>query len=167
MKRHSKPTLKKGVAGSFLESGVTSEDKLSEEDQVNQLLVEFRLLENTFNEFTARQNVLERALIEARSALETVKSLGSENPTEVLMPIGAGVLLKGTPPNSEKILVNVGANVVLEKSRDDATAILESRIESLEKGIVSIASQRSQIAERLESDRRVVQSIASRQVPQQ
>ncbi len=66
-----------------------------------------------------------------------------------------------------RYLVNVGANVVLEKSRDDATAILESRIESLEKGIVSIASQRSQIAERLESDRRVVQSIASRQVPQQ
>jgi len=143
------------------------EDKSGEDDKLSQFLAEFRLLENTFNEFTARQNVLERALIEARSALETVKSLGSENPSDVLMPIGAGVLLKATPPNSERVLVSVGANVVLEKNRDDATAILESRIETLEKSIISIASQRSQIAQRLESDRRVLESISSRQVPQQ
>ena len=145
----------------------SQEDELSEEDKLNQLLVEFRLLESTFNEFTARQNVLERALIEARSALETLKSLSAEDPADVLMPIGAGVLLRGSPPDAERILVNVGANVVLEKSRDDAAAILDSRIDNLEKSIVSIASQRNQIAQRLESDRRVLQSIASRQAPQE
>ena len=135
----------------------------SEEETINGLLVEVRLLENTYNDFTVRQNILERALLEARSAFETIKSLGTSNPEEVLVPIGAGVLLRGRPPDSEKVLVNVGANVVLEKSRDDAATVLENRSKDFETNIVSIISQRNQIAQRLEADRRALQAIASRQ----
>ncbi len=138
----------------------------SEEEQINGLLAELRLLENAYNDFSMRQNILERALIEARSALDTIKELGSSSPEDVLIPVGAGVLLRGSPPSSDKILVNVGANVVLEKSRDDAAAILEKRVEGFEQNLVAVLNQRNQIAQRLEADRRALQVMASRQVPQ-
>ncbi len=139
----------------------------SEEEQVNGLLAELRLLENAYNDFSMRQNILERALIEARSALDTIKGLASSIPEDVLVPVGAGVLLRGSPPSSDKVLVNVGANVVLEKSRDDAAAILEKRVEGFEQNLVAVLTQRNQIAQRLESDRRALQVMASRQVSQQ
>lgn len=153
--------LKKGTVSSQIEHYM-----MSEEEQFNSLLAELRILENTLNDFTMRMNFLERALTEARSALDTIKSLGSENPEEILTPVGAGVLLRGKPPNSDRILINVGANVVLEKNRDDAAAILEKRIKDFEQSLMAVAVQRNQIAQRLEADRRALQVIASRQAPQ-
>ena len=140
---------------------------ISEDEQFNALLAELRVLENTLNDYTLRLNFLERALTEARSALDTIRSLGSEKPEEILTPVGAGVLLRGKPPNSDRILINVGANVVLEKNRDDAAVILEKRIEEFEQSMIAVATQRNQIAQRLEADRRALQVIASRQAPQQ
>ena len=139
---------------------------VSDEEQFNALLGELRVLESTYNEFTMRINFLERALTEARSALDTIKDLGSESQGDVLIPVGAGLLLRGTPPQSDKILVNVGANVVLEKSRNDAASILEKRIEEFEQNMIAVATQRNQIAQRLEADRRALQAVATRQVPQ-
>ncbi len=135
----------------------------SEEERVNNLVGEIRVLEGTFNELSGRQNLLERILIETRSSLETLSGLGSAKTEEVLFPVGAGILLRGSPPKTDKVLLNVGANVVVEKSRDYAAKFMEARAAEIEESIVAIATQRNQIAQRLESDRRVLQDIVNRQ----
>lgn len=135
----------------------------SDEEMVNNLVAEIRVLENTFNELTGRQNLLERILIETRASIETLAGLGSSKSDEVLIPIGGAVLIRSAPPNSDKVLLNVGANVVVEKSRDYASKFMESRAKEIEESIVSIVSQRNQIAQRLDSDRRALQSIVNKQ----
>jgi prefoldin alpha subunit len=134
-----------------------------EEEKVNALVGEIRMLENTFNEFSGRQNLLERILIETRSSLDTLAGLASTKTEEVLIPVGGGILIRASPPNTEKVLLNVGANVVVEKSRDYASKFMEVRANELEESIVAINSQRNQIAQRLESDRRALQTIVNRQ----
>lgn len=134
-----------------------------EEEKVNALVGEIRMLENTFNEFSGRQNLLERILIETRSSLDTLAGLASTKTEEVLIPVGGGILIRASPPNTEKVLLNVGANVVVEKSRDYASKFMEVRTNELEESIVAINSQRNQIAQRLESDRRALQTIVNRQ----
>jgi prefoldin alpha subunit len=135
----------------------------SDEEKVNNLVAEIRVLESTFNELSGRQNLLERILIETRSSLETLSGLTSTATDEVLIPVGGGILLRGSPPKTDKVLLNVGANVVVEKNRDDATKFMETRANEIEESIVAIASQRNQIAQRLDSDRRAVQTIVNRQ----
>ena len=135
----------------------------SEEEQINSLVVEIRVLEGTFNELSARQNLLERALLETRAALESLKGLSESNPTEVLIPVGAGVLLRSSPPRVDEVLVNVGANVVIQRKRGEAVALLEARSREIENSMVSIVSQRNQIAARLDADRQALQTMASRQ----
>jgi prefoldin alpha subunit len=135
----------------------------SEEERINNLINEVRVLESTFNDLSSRQSLLERILIESRSSLDTVKGLDSSSSDEVLIPVGAGVLIRAIPPKIDKVLVNIGANVVVEKSKDDATKMMEERANQVEQDIVAIASQRSQIAQRLEADRRVLQSFINRQ----
>ena len=63
----------------------------------------------------------------------------------------------------DKVLLNIGANVVVEKTRETATKFMETRAGELEEDIGAVASQRNQIAQRLESDRRALQSMLSRQ----
>jgi prefoldin alpha subunit len=134
-----------------------------DDEKLSSLLVEVRVLESTFNELTSRQTLLERALLETRSALDAVKGLNESPPDEVLMQIGGGAMLRGPPPTAEKVLVNVGSSVVVEKSREEAVELLEARSKEMEVTIVSIVKQRNEIAERLESDRQLLQSLLARQ----
>ena len=139
----------------------------SEEERMNRLLVESRMLESTFNELTNRQGMLERMLIESRASLDTIKEIGSAVTDEVLVPVGAGVLLRGSPPKADKVLVGIGANVVVEKTREEAEKILEGRAKNIEENIIAILSQRNQIAQRLEADRRTLQAFIDRQEQEQ
>lgn len=139
----------------------------SEEERMNRLLVESRMLESTYNELTNRQGMLERMLIESRASLETIKGVGSTATEEVLVPIGAGVLLRSSPPKADKVLVSVGASVVIEKSKEDAEKMLEARSKDIEENIMTILSQRNQVAQRLEADRRTLQAYIDMQEQQQ
>lgn len=133
-----------------------------DEDAINNLVAEIRILEGTFNELTSRQNILERMVLESRTSLETISGLGSSS-EEVLLPVGGGVLLRTIPPKTDRVLVNIGANVVLEKTKESAVKFIETRVSDIEGDIEAVASQRSQIAQRLDSDRRALQSFLNKQ----
>ena len=52
-----------------------SKQQPTAEETVNALVVEIRVLESTFNELTARQSLMERALLDSRAALESIWGL--------------------------------------------------------------------------------------------
>jgi prefoldin alpha subunit len=131
------------------------------EETVNALLVEIRVLEGTYNELTTRQNLLERALLESRAALESIKGLDGKSP-EVLTQIGGGAMLRSPPPSTDKVLLNIGANVVIEKSKEEAVAMLEERSRDVEKTIVTLVRERNEIAERLNADRDLLNNLVAK-----
>jgi prefoldin alpha subunit len=135
----------------------------SDDEKLNSLLVEVRVLEGTYNELTSRQSLLERALLESHAALDAIKGLGEKPPNEVLTQIGGGAMLRGPPPATEKVLVNIGSNVVVEKPKEEALTLLEARSRDVEKTIISLIGQRNEIGERLESDRQLLQSLLAKQ----
>jgi prefoldin alpha subunit len=137
----------------------------TEEEAVNALVVEIRVLEGTYNELTSRQNLLERALLESRAAIDAVNGVGDKPPGEVLVQIGGGAMLRSPPPSTESVLVSVGSGIVLEKPKAEAVAILEERVREVEKTIVSVLGQRTQIAERLDADRQALNSVMAAQGP--
>jgi prefoldin alpha subunit len=139
----------------------------SEEERMNRLIAESRMLESTFNELTNRQGMLERILIESRSSLETIRGVASASSEEVLVPVGAGVLLRGSPPKADKVLISIGASVVVEKTKEEAEKMLEGRAKDIEESIMTLLSQRNQIAQRLEADRRALQAFIERQEAEQ
>ena len=132
------------------------------EDTVNALVVELRVLENTYNELSARQNLLERALLESHAALDSIKGLDGEASGEVLTQIGGGAMLRSPPPVTDHVLLSIGSNVVIEKPKEEAVAMLEERSRDVEKTIVSLARQRNQIAERLNADRELLNNLVAK-----
>jgi len=132
------------------------------EETVNALVVEIRVLESTYNELSARQNLLQRALLESRAALDSIKGLAGQTQSEVLTQIGGGAMLRSKPPTTDTVLVSVGSNVVIEKPKEEAVAMLEERSRDVEKTIVSIIGQRNEIAERLDSDRDLLNNFVAK-----
>jgi prefoldin alpha subunit len=59
-----------------------------------------------------------------------IKDVGSE---ETLIPLGAGVFVKGTISDNKTLLMNVGAGVVVEKEVGSAQAKVEEQVAELQK----------------------------------
>jgi prefoldin alpha subunit len=135
----------------------------SDEDRVNNLVAEARMLESALNELAARQNFLERILMESRTSVDTIKGLDSTASEELLIPVGGGVLLRSVPPKLDKILVNIGANVMVEKTKEETIKIMEQRVQQLEEDVTVMINQRNQLADRLDKDRRALQTLLNRQ----
>lgn len=71
-------------------------------------------------------------------------------------------MLRSKPPSTDSVLVSIGSNVVIEKPKEEAVAMLEERSRDVEKTIVSIIGQRNEIAERLNSDRDLLNNFVAK-----
>jgi prefoldin alpha subunit len=75
----------------------------------------------------------------------------------VLVPLGGGATVRAKVLDAEKVLVNFGADVVVQRTNAEATAFLEERIteiEALEKRVAAsldqIRAQANDVARRIE-----------------
>jgi len=131
-----------------------------EDDEIRQMLVELRLLEGSARTIQSRLEVVDTALSEiliANSTLEGIKN--RPKGTEALIPVGAGSFIRVELVDSEKIVMGVGAGVSLEKSVNDSIESLKNRQEDLEKLRMSLQQQLSQIASRIEDERRTLSDL--------
>jgi len=135
----------------------------NDEERINNLVAEIRMLEGAFNDISTRQGILERVLIESRTSIDTVKGIDSTTSEEIIIPIGGGMMLRAAPPKVDRVLLNIGANVVVERSKDEALKFMENRAKQLEESLVTLVGQRNQIAQRLDSDRRAAQTLINQQ----
>jgi|GEM_PF-362423 len=74
---------------------------------------------------------LQTTQAEIENSMETLKNL-KEIKEEVLLPIGSGAHLRAKILDNEKILINIGADVIAEKNVEEAKEFLASRSKKIE-----------------------------------
>jgi len=134
-----------------------------EDEEIRRMLVELRLLEGSARTLQSRLEVVDTAWSEiliASSTLEGVKN--KPKGTEALVPVGAGSFIRVELADSEKIVMGVGAGVSLEKSVNDSIESLKNRQDDLEKLRTSLQEQLSQIASRIEDERRTLSDLVKK-----
>ena len=119
------------------------------EQTVNDLVQESKLLEAYYNDVIAKESVLHRLYEESHNSFEALRSLSSESETISLVPLGIGVYVKSLIHPIEKVLVNIGAGVVVEKKKDDAVNFIEQRIKEFELATKQLSTQKQQISQRM------------------
>ncbi|CAN5347901.1 prefoldin subunit alpha [soil metagenome] len=119
------------------------------EQKVNEMVQQSRLLEAYMNDIVTKEATIVRLIEEARLAASALHNIVSENQTESLVPVGVGVYMKALIPTIDKLLVNVGAGVTVEKSKQDAINYIESRIKEFEVASRQLAGQKQQIEMRM------------------
>ncbi|MEE9585696.1 MAG: prefoldin subunit alpha [Nitrososphaerales archaeon] len=134
-----------------------------EERKVQSLLAEFRLLENRMNEANSQREILTRAFLDARAGVVTLKELDTSSTSEVLIPLGGGVFVNGKTPPVDKLLVAIGADVVVEKSIDEALKYLEERVKGMENAVVGLDAQRNDINNKIIEKRESINNIMAKQ----
>lgn len=98
-------------------------------ERLNRLALEARALQGQGQELGAQLEALRQASAQARDAIESLNAAeGGSRPGFV--PLGAGVFMPAEAKEG-KVLVEVGAGVLVEKERGEAVLILEARVKEI------------------------------------
>ncbi|HYD03606.1 MAG TPA: prefoldin subunit alpha [Alphaproteobacteria bacterium] len=82
-------------------------------------------------------------------ALNGFKDLKEED--EVLFPLANGIFAKGKLTDNKSLSINIGSNIVVEKSIDDTIQMMNVQAEDMEKYKTEITSQLNKVTTKLES----------------
>ncbi len=98
------------------------------EDQIKQKYMEFKVLQEHIQKINEHMEVLKNQTAEiglTKDALRdfTTMKVGSE----ILVPLADGIFIKGELKNNKDLLVNVGADTVVERSVPDVIKLIEEQ----------------------------------------
>ena len=96
--------------------------------------VEMQLIEKQVHQLRQRLQIVEGEIQEVRSNSVALDEMSKVKPGEELMiPLANGIFMRGTVKETEKLLVGVGASIVVEKDIPSTKNILDQRLQTLEK----------------------------------
>ncbi|MBS1194001.1 MAG: prefoldin subunit alpha [Methanomicrobiales archaeon] len=108
--------------------------------------------------FTRQLELIEQRRIEALAAIESIKSLNGEKEPVVLVPLGGGATVRARVEEPGKVLVNIGADTILQRTDGEAVTFLQDRItemEAMEKKVAGtidqLRGQINEIAQRIDA----------------
>lgn len=130
-------------------TGIDNNRRNITEHSVNEMIQESKLLESYYNDIISKESLLHRLLEESHNSFEAIKNLSLDSDSSSLVPLGIGIFVKSTIHSINKVLVNVGAGVIIEKDKDDAVNFIEHRIKEFETAVKQLTSQKQQVSYRM------------------
>lgn len=136
---------------------------MSDEDNVIQsMIAELRILEGRMNELNSQRDFLIRGLLDARTGLATIRGLMVDSDSDVLVPLGGGIFANASMPPPKMLFVGIGADVVIERSKEETINYLTEREKNMENAILGVDSQRKDVNTRLIEKRDAINQIISK-----
>lgn len=129
------------------------------EEKAQQLMQQMQMLETYFTDLSQRENSLYNVLREAAAAIQSIKSLSLKSDSEALVPVGMGSFVKTKISSSDKIVLNIGAGISLEKDSISAINYLEARIKEIEVAIQDTSAKKNEAAAQLEHGRNQINQL--------
>jgi len=110
------------------------EQKRPSEEDVQKKMLQFQILEG---DLRAVRGQLEQAIARIDEASRTklaLEELGMVKADDsAMVPVGAGTFVRGKITDSESVLVSIGSDMAVMKTREDAISFTEDRIAELQK----------------------------------
>jgi prefoldin alpha subunit len=129
------------------------------EEKAQQLMKQMQMLETYFADLSQREGTLYNVLREATAAIESIKSLSQKSDSETLVPVGMGTFVKTKISSNDKIVLNIGAGISLEKDSPSAINYLEARIKEIEVAIQDTSAKKQDAAAQLEQGKNQINQL--------
>ena len=124
------------------------------------------MLETYFSDLSQREQTFIGILRETTAAIQSIKSLNEKSESETLVPIGMGTYVPTKISSTQKIVLNIGAGIAVEKDFASAINYLEARIKEVEIALQDTSVKKQDAATRLEQGKaQVNQMMQSMQQP--
>ena len=129
------------------------------EDQAQQLLYQMQMLEGYLSELSQKETTIVSVIREASSAIQSLKTIDTKTDNETLVPVGLGTFIKTKVVPNEKLILNIGAGIAIEKDKDSAVNFLELRLKEMQVALQETSNQKQQISASLEQGKQQMEQM--------
>ncbi len=119
------------------------------DDELQRLAFEARGYQEAGGALQQQLAILSQSIGESHGTLESLRALVGATGKSALTPLGSGTLLKARFEHPDRVLMDVGGGVVLEKALGDAVGLLERRLVEYESAHTRLQKDLESIAARL------------------
>ena len=118
---------------------------MTDEKELQEKMFVYRTLESRLETFTKQRDLISNKIVEIMSTTSSIDEIG-KNQENILFKLGSEAYTYGNITDKNKVLVEIGAGIVLEKSIQDGKEILNKRKEEMENALKEIQNNISQIS---------------------
>ena len=129
------------------------------EEKTQQLLYQMQMLEGYFSELIQKEEAIISVIREASSAVVSLKAIDNKTDSETLVPMGLGTFVKTKLIPNQKLILNVGAGIAIEKDQNYAINFLESRLKEFQVALQDIDGQKQQVSASLEQGKQQMNQL--------
>ena len=129
------------------------------EEQTQQLLYQMQMLEGYLSELSQKEATIVSVIREASSAIQSLKTIDNKTDNETLTPVGLGTFIKTKVVPNEKLILNIGAGIAIEKDKDSAINFLELRLKEMQVALQETSNQKQQISASLEQGKQQMEQM--------
>ena len=129
------------------------------EEQAQQLLYQMQMMEGYLSELTQKEGTIMSIIREASSAIQSLKTIDTKTDNETLVPVGLGTFIKTKTVPNEKLILNIGAGIAIEKDKDSAINFLELRLKEMQVALQETSNQKQQISTSLEQGKQQMEQM--------
>ena len=129
------------------------------EEQAQQLLYQMQMMEGYLSELTQKEGTIMSIIREASSAIQSLKTIDTKTDNETLVPVGLGTFIKTKTVPNEKLILNIGAGIAVEKDKDSTINFLELRLKEMQVALQETSNQKQQISANLEQGKQQMEQM--------
>ena len=129
------------------------------EEQAQQLLYQMQMMEGYLSELSQKETTIVSVIREASSAIHSLKTIDNKTDNETLTPVGLGTFVKTKVVPNEKLILNIGAGIAVEKDKDSAINFLELRLKEMQVALQETSNQKQQISASLEQGKQQMEQM--------
>ena len=118
---------------------------MTNEKELQEKMLIYRTLESRLGALTQQRDIINNKIMEIMSTISSIDEI-SKNQENFLFRLGGEAYAYGNANINDKILVDIGAGIVLEKSVEDGKEILNKRKIELETALKEIQNNILQIS---------------------
>ena len=119
---------------------------MTKEEEITRNLTMIEYYKEQISSIDTQTQYMQAALADYHKGKITIGQLqkADEN-SEILIPVGGGTFINGNIKNVSKVLVDIGAGIVTEKTVEDAIKKIDERIKNLQENQEKLLSMAQKI----------------------
>ncbi|MHA1865271.1 MAG: prefoldin subunit alpha [Candidatus Heimdallarchaeaceae archaeon] len=118
-----------------------------EEKELQKKVITYKILEARLDSLLKQRDAIIKEIMELRSTIESIEAM--EKADKLIFSLGSNAYATGKILEKEKIIVEIGAGIALEKNRKEGEKFLKKRIDELNSALKNIEEESVRISQNI------------------
>jgi len=117
---------------------------MANEDELNRLAAEVQMQQSRGEAIRQQVQQMQSDLMELAGTMDALQNLKKAK-GDTLVPLGSGIYISCPKPDADKVVVNIGSNVMVQKKPEEAVKMLQERQKKMIDAINSAQGDLAQV----------------------